>query len=191
MEVTNRCPDTDPCRSRAPCEYGERARTRAQIIGARASGGRAVGLSTERRLCHKGTTRERYRTTVWCPHCDQRPGRPDDRWVCLGRAACCAPVHANSARVKNDLLNQMRSATGQAIQGTRTCSSGRVTTAVGHSPIVLNATNGHTGGPLRRHQLPGLGDPVGELLGLAMPRGWHEPRADTPSWEDTVPHTDP
>jgi hypothetical protein len=36
------------CRSRALCEYAEPARTRAQIIRARTSGGRVVGLSTGR-----------------------------------------------------------------------------------------------------------------------------------------------
>jgi Helix-turn-helix domain len=38
------------CRSRALCEYAERARTRAQIICARTSSRRAVALSTERRI---------------------------------------------------------------------------------------------------------------------------------------------
>jgi hypothetical protein len=44
------------CRYRAPYEYAERARTRAQIICSRTSSGRAVGLSTDRRLWRPSLT---------------------------------------------------------------------------------------------------------------------------------------
>jgi hypothetical protein len=42
------------CRSRPPCEYAERARTRAQIICARMSGRRAVGIAPDRHLAQAG-----------------------------------------------------------------------------------------------------------------------------------------
>jgi hypothetical protein len=138
---------------------------------------------------------ERYRTTVWCPQGDQRPARPD-RSVRLrdGTRGMLRALHASSARAKNDLLGQMRRP--PAIDP-RVPDLFQRARHRGARPFADGAaSNGQTGGPLRRHQLPAVGvrsvncwawlwhGAGTSLVRIASELGRHRPHTDL--WEITV-----
>jgi hypothetical protein len=117
----------------------------------------------------------------------------------MGRGMLRA-LHAGSARAKNDLLGQIRCppATDPRVPD---CSNARVTAAADQSPMVLIASNGQTGGLLRRHQLPGRGVRsvncwawLWHGAGTSLPRiaselGRHCPHTDL--WEVVVEMSEP
>jgi hypothetical protein len=97
------------CRSRAPCEYAERARTRAQIICARTSGRRAVGIAPYRRILFRARPLRR------------RTDRPI-RCISLMGEVGQAPLRARRARARTRC-----STTGLAApQGQLSARRGRV-----------------------------------------------------------------
>jgi hypothetical protein len=111
------------------------------------------------------------------------PGRGDG--VRLGHGQ--APVRdrkglphtaAKSASCLSPLGRGRNARCSPPIGGSWTCSSARVTAPADHSPMVLIASNGTQAGRFDDVSSPDLCGPVGELLGLAMARGWHESRAD-------------
>jgi hypothetical protein len=89
--------DTAPllqgCRSHAPCEYAERARTRAQIICPRTSGRRAVGMAPDRRVWRPSAS-HRSRTDRPIPRAQgQRSHRSADTLREKGRGGPRRRVH--------------------------------------------------------------------------------------------------